>query len=104
MLRRIAKDLLKDVAELKLVFVTGDVADMMCRHHIRHVQERVRGVAERLFFIEVDNPVRACKHARQQNHSVGAIRLTRVAAFTIEIVPQLVKTKREHRIGRAKVA
>src|SRR4029077_16394085 len=55
----VGRDLLEDVAELHLVFLTRDVAEMRRAHHVAHAQQRMVGVEHRLFFVDID-----CREAR----------------------------------------
>src|SRR5581483_5679327 len=46
-------DLVEDVAELDLVFIARDVADVRRRDDVRHLEERVVGVLYRLLLVDV---------------------------------------------------
>ena len=47
-------DLIEDVGELDFVFLARHVAEVRRADDIRHVEQRMRGVAQRLFLIDVD--------------------------------------------------
>ena len=47
---RVGDDLVEDVPELDLVFLTRDVSDVRRADDVLHLQQRMAGIAQRLFF------------------------------------------------------